>query len=86
MPKGIYDPILSKTDPLRVVHIKIPTSALAVYHAWAARRERYPAYVMREVLVAGALAYRKSPQGSEFDDVEREPPGGRAGGKRKRAS
>jgi Ribbon-helix-helix protein, copG family len=70
MPRGDYPRELSKTDPLRVEHIKIPTSTMATLDSAAAKRQRSRSWLVREILGDWALEYRKSGPGAEYrEDV-----------------
>jgi predicted transcriptional regulator len=57
MPRGHYDPVLSKTDPLESVHVKLPKSTNAVIRRVAARRQRPATFIIREAMVAWAREY-----------------------------
>lgn len=47
-----YDPELSKTDPLKIMHLKIPASVQRALVREGAKVDRYPSYVARNILIA----------------------------------
>jgi hypothetical protein len=78
--RGDYPKELSKTDPLRCLHVKIPLSTIASLNSAAGKRARSASYVIREILMDWALEYRKSGPGAEYKDDAAS-----GSGKRKRA-
>jgi predicted transcriptional regulator len=81
-----YDAVLSKTDPLMPMHVKLPRSVVATLNRAARKRQRYATFVMREALMAWAKRWQEeNPAGVVDDEEEFEDARGKSPKKRKRA-
>ena len=70
MAKGYYDPVLSKTDPLVSLHVKLPRSTVAVLNAAARKRQRPATFLMREAIVAWQRDYMAKATDEEVAEFE----------------
>jgi predicted transcriptional regulator len=62
MARAPYPRELSEKDPLRTLHIKIPTSGIATLNRYAQKLDRSTAWVVREALMEYVVKLRKDEQ------------------------
>lgn len=70
-----YDPELSKTDPLKIMHLKVPASVLRALTREGAKVDRYPSYLARNILIAWERDMRTRRANEEAGPEIPNPPG-----------
>lgn len=60
MPRGSYDPVLAKRDPLETIHVKLPGSTIATLNHAASKLERTAVWIVRQQMMEWAKKWREN--------------------------